>query len=100
MLSAMEWLRINEGGVVVSEGNNILASLKLPIGGLMSNENASSMADSLKLVEKAAERIGITGNHACMVLSFLSLSVIPKLRLTDRGYVSITNNTVLDLFVS
>ncbi|MCL2146240.1 MAG: adenine deaminase [Synergistaceae bacterium] len=100
ILSAMEWLRINEGGVVVSEGNDILANLQLPIGGLMSNESASSVADSLRQVEEAAASIGITGNHACMVLSFLSLSVIPKIKLTDKGYVSITENAVLDLFVS
>ena len=100
ILSAMEWLRINEGGVVVSEGENILASLKLPIGGLMSDESASSVAFSLRQVEKAAASIGIVGNHPYMVLSFLSLSVIPKLKLTDRGYINIIENTILDLFVS
>jgi adenine deaminase len=100
ILSAMEWLRINGGGIVVSEGDNILASLKLPIGGLMSDENASSVADSLRQVEEAALGIGITGNHPGMVLSFLSLSVIPELKLTDRGYINITNNSLLDLFVA
>ena len=100
ILCAMEWLRNNEGGVVVSEGDNILASLKLPIGGLMSNESASSVAASLRQVEKAAASIGIVGNHPCMVLSFLSLSVIPKLKLTDRGYINIIENAILDLFVS
>jgi len=100
ILSAMEWLRVNEGGVVATEGNNILASLKLPIGGLMSDENASSVAASLLEVEKAASSMGIAGEHPCMVLSFLSLSVIPELKLTDRGYVNITGNELLDLFVA
>jgi adenine deaminase len=100
ILNALEWLRNNEGGVVVSDGDNIIASLKLPIGGLMSNESASSVATSLQHVENAAESIGIVDNHPSMILSFLSLSVIPKLKLTDRGYINITENTVLDLFVS
>lgn len=97
IICAMNWLQENGGGVVVSRGQEIVASLKLPIGGLMCELDAATLARELEKVQQAAANLGITGAHPCMALSFLSLSVIPELKLTDRGYIAITKGGVRDL---
>ena len=71
------------------EGDQVLASLSLPVAGLMSDKPLAEVAGDLQAVDAAAAKLGITGMHPCMALSFLSLSVIPELKLTDQGYVNL-----------
>ncbi|HWR31558.1 MAG TPA: adenine deaminase C-terminal domain-containing protein [Negativicutes bacterium] len=99
ILRALSWLRENGGGFVACEGDRILASLPLPIGGLMSDANLKEVADALNEVDAAAAELGIEGAHPCMALSFLSLSVIPSLKLTDQGYVDLMQGGRQELFV-
>lgn len=90
ILYALNWLKEQGGGIVVCEGDRVLASLSLPVAGLMSDKPLAEVADGLAAVDAAAAKLGITGRHPCMALSFLSLSVIPELKLTDQGYVNLT----------
>jgi adenine deaminase len=85
ILRALTWLRENGGGLVACRPDRILAALPLPIAGLMSNTPLPEVAAALREVDAAALTLGIAGAHPCMALSFLSLSVIPSLKLTDRG---------------
>ncbi|MBQ4400889.1 MAG: adenine deaminase, partial [Synergistaceae bacterium] len=73
-------------------------SFALPIGGLMSYLPPEEVCSELSKMESAAESIGIQIQHPFMVLSFLCLSVIPELRITDLGYVDITKGGVQKLF--
>ena len=98
ILRALDWLRENGGGFVVCEGEQVLAALPLPIGGLMSDDKLETVAAALGKVDAAASDLGITGAHPCMALSFLSLSVIPSLKLTDQGYVDIGQGGRQELF--
>ena len=98
ILRALSWLRKNGGGFVACEGERVLASLPLPIGGLMSEASLREVADELKVVDAAAAELGIEGAHPCMALSFLSLSVIPSLKLTDQGYVDLAQGGRQELF--
>ena len=98
ILRALSWLRENGGGFVACEGDRILASLPLPIGGLMSDANLREVADALHAVDATAAELGIEGAHPCMALSFLSLSVIPSLKLTDQGYVDLAQGGRQKLF--
>jgi len=100
ILRALSWLRENGGGFVACEGDRVLASLPLPIGGLMSDANQREVADALNEVDAAAAELGIAGSHPCMALSFLSLSVIPSLKLTDQGYVNLMQGGRQELFIS
>lgn len=99
ILTALTWLRENGGGLVACDGQRILASLPLPEAGLMSDAPLATVAAALRQVDAAAAELGIAGAHPCMALSFLSLSVIPALKLTDQGYVDLSRGGLQDLFV-
>ena len=66
----------------------------------MSDEPLSAVADQLTAVDQAAAGLGLVGDHLCMALSFLSLSVIPSLKLTDQGYVDIGRGGRQELLIT
>lgn len=99
ILTALAWLREQGGGLVACEGERILACLPLAVAGLMSDSPLAVVAGALKMVDQAAGGLGVIGDHPCMALSFLSLSVIPSLKLTDQGYVDLARGGRQDLFV-
>ena len=68
----------------------VLAELPLPIGGLMSDRPAHVTAAGITSVTESARRhLGVTATAPFMQLSFLGLSVIPQLRITDKGLVDV-----------
>ncbi len=87
MRTAFEKLVSAGGGLVAARGNEVKAFLPLPIAGLMSPENPDEIIDGLRVVEKAATELGSEIENPFMTMSFLCLSVIPELKLTDSGYV-------------
>ena len=87
------------GGLTVAEGATIKGTLPLPIGGLMTEQSAEETADAIAELEISAAELGVKIPHPFMVLSFLCLSVIPELRITDQGYVDITKGGFRPLFV-
>jgi adenine deaminase len=80
---------IGGGQVAVDDQGAVLAELPLPIGGLMSDRPAREVADGLHRLVEAARSLGTTINAPFMHMSFLGLSVIPELRLTDKGLVDV-----------
>ncbi|MBQ3346660.1 MAG: adenine deaminase [Synergistaceae bacterium] len=98
IITALHGLAEMGGGLVVSEGGELKASFALPIGGLMSYLSPEEVCAQLAKMENAAETLGVKIPHPFMVLSFLCLSVIPELRITDLGYVDITKGGVQKLF--
>jgi adenine deaminase len=80
---------IGGGQVAVLDGR-LLAEVPLPLAGLMSDQTAELVADQLgALGAAAAEKLGVTIEEPFMQLSFIALSVIPELRLTDGGLVDV-----------
>ncbi len=77
------------GQVVVDETGRVLAELALPIGGLMSDLPAREVSDGLEELVRAASSLGTSIGAPFMHMSFLGLSVIPELRLTDQGLVDV-----------
>jgi adenine deaminase len=78
------------GGQVAVLGGKVIAEVPLPIGGLMSDQPAAAIAAQLEHLEHiAAAELGVTIDTPFMHLSFLGLSVIPELRITDRGLVDV-----------
>jgi adenine deaminase len=76
---------IGGGQVAVLDGL-VLAEVALPLAGLMSDRPASEVAEQLHVLGAAAEdALGVTVEEPFMQLSFIALSVIPELRLTDGG---------------
>ena len=65
----------------------------------MSYLDAEEVSSELTKMEESAEAVGVSMPHPFMVLSFLCLSVIPELRITDLGYVDISKGGKRSLFV-
>jgi adenine deaminase len=78
------------GGQVAVLNGKVIAEVPLPIGGLMSDKPAAAVAAAVEHLEHiAADELGVTIGTPFMHLSFLGLSVIPELRITDRGLVDV-----------
>ena len=99
IITALHALADMGGGLTCTLGDEVKASFALPIGGLMSTLDAEEVCDNLTHMEDTAKALGVNIPHPFMVLSFLCLSVIPELRITDLGYVDITKGGKQNIFV-
>jgi adenine deaminase len=89
ILKAIEEINRLQGGLLVCANLEILASLPLPIAGLLSPEPLDVVVSQHEKVEKAAASLGNLPPAPFSILSFLALPVIPELRLTDLGLVDV-----------
>ncbi|HET8841487.1 MAG TPA: adenine deaminase C-terminal domain-containing protein, partial [Ktedonobacteraceae bacterium] len=85
------------GGFACVVDGEVRASVPLPLGGLVSPLPAAELVEQLVKLDSAAAELGCTLEHPCMTLSFLSLSVIPSLKLTDQGLIDVETFTLLPL---
>lgn len=96
MLTAIRELERIEGGFAIAAGGEVLASLALPIGGLMTPQDARTVAEENAWLTQTARRLGVNEEYdPLMTLAFLSLPVIPALKLTDRGLVDVLSGKIL-----
>lgn len=79
----------HSGGLAVVADGRILASLPLPIAGLMSVCEAQEVAAGFSSLLHAAKGLGVLVEDPFMLMSFLSLPVIPHLKMTDIGLVDV-----------
>jgi adenine deaminase len=77
------------GGVVIAEGGRVVEELPLPVAGLMSDRPLAEVNERLRSMERRLNTMGVTMASPFMTLSFLALSVIPELKITDRGLVDV-----------
>ena len=83
---AVNRIRELRGGLTVAEGGRILAELPLPVAGLLTDAPLQQVNDALENCKRHAFALGANpGIDPFMTLSFMSLPVIPSLRLTTRG---------------
>jgi adenine deaminase len=75
------------GGQVAVAGGRVVAELPCPIGGLISDLPAEDVAAAGRRLERAARDLGSGLDAAFMMMSFLALSVVPELKITDLGLV-------------
>lgn len=93
---AVNRLREIDGGMVVVRDGKIAAELSLPIAGLMCELSDEEVDSSLEILKKAARNIGVSdGIDPFMTLSFASLPVIPKLRLTTFGVFDVESFSLI-----
>ncbi len=78
-----------QGGLVAMRDERVLAELTLPFAGLMSTRPAEEVSQIEEQLSTAARSIGCILSSPFMVMSFLSLAVIPEVRLTDKGIVDV-----------
>lgn len=97
MALAAEHLREIGGGVAVYVRGKLGADVPLPIAGLMSDKRAEEVADEAKALIGAMAECGCSLNNAYMQLSLLGLTVIPELRISNRGIVDVLGQSVVSL---
>ncbi|MBX3574773.1 MAG: adenine deaminase [Mesorhizobium sp.] len=99
MAAAVNRLSEIGGGATVYSGGKELATVELPIAGLMSDERAEIVAEKAERLKQAMIDCGCTLNNAFMQHSLLALVVIPELRISDVGLVDVRTFEKVDLFV-
>ncbi|MCQ2530553.1 MAG: adenine deaminase [Lachnospiraceae bacterium] len=87
MEAAVNALQKQEGGAVLVKDGQVIESMPLPIAGLMSDQSGEWVNERLTQIHKTAhEVLGINEDvEPVMTLTFMSLAVIPEIRLTDMG---------------
>lgn len=89
MQRAVQRLAEIGGGIVVVEGRGVRAELPLPIAGLLSDAPLQTVLEQSRACAEAARALGCTLPAPFQTMSFLALSVIPSLKITDRGLVDV-----------
>ena len=97
--AAIEALVEMRGGQVAIVDGKIFSSLPLPIAGLVSDQPLEAVIEKIAELNAAAAKLGSTLEAPFMTLSFLSLSPIPELKLTDQGLVDSANLKLTSLIV-
>ena len=98
ILKAVEVIQAMGGGLVAVSEGKVLASLPLPIAGLMSEASVAQVNLQLAALLRAAKTLGCKIPDPFMTLSFLSLPVIPELKITDKGLVDVNQFKFVPLF--
>ena len=87
------------GGLAVARGEEVVALLPLPIAGLMSADPVERVRERMDELLAAARDLGATVHDPFMAMSFLTLEVIPALKITDLGLVDVERFEPVPLFV-
>jgi adenine deaminase len=85
-----------QGGIAVVADGKVLGSLQLSIGGLMSAEPLETVSDKLQNLKRLTAGLGAKLPDSFATLSFMSLPVIPELRLTDLGLVDVIQFKIVE----
>jgi adenine deaminase len=87
----------NEGGLAIALDGKILADLPLPIAGLMSILSLEETEQRLEALKRISHELGISEDiDAFMTLAFVSLPVIPQLRISTHGVIDVKHQKVID----
>lgn len=100
MAIAANRIRAMGGGSIVVADGEILAEMPLPIAGLMTDIPAAEIAAQNEAVRRAVYRLGVPQNiEPFMTMAFVSLSVIPSLKMTTHGLVDVNHQQLVPLFI-
>jgi adenine deaminase len=98
MAAAANRLRDIGGGQVAVAGGEVLAEVPCPIGGLLSDRPVEEVAAAAHRMEEVARTtLGASLPSPFMAMSFMALSVVPELKLTDRGLIDVTRAELVPL---
>jgi adenine deaminase len=100
MMAAARAIAEMGGGLVVTDGEQVVAALPLPVAGVMSDRPITEVRRDYDALIAAARRQGSELHDPFMTMSFKALEVIPKLKLTDKGLVDVEQFQIVELFVA
>lgn len=98
MMLAANHIIQTQGGYCVVNNGEILASIELPIGGIVSEERIDIFGEKLKKVRNALKGLGYKHNNEIMSFSTLSLPVSPSIKITDKGLIRVKTQEIVPLF--
>ena len=98
--AAFNHLRKIKGGLVATRQGKVMGDLPLPIAGLISDQPYEKVLENIEFLGRQVKLLGAEHHSPFMILSFLSLSPIPLLKITDRGLIDVSKFEVVDLFVN
>ena len=98
MRAAVRAVKDLGGGLVAVLDGNVIASVPLPIGGLMSDQPVEVVRAQMDTLLERVKELGSPHHDPFMHLGFLALEVIPKLKLTDQGLVDVEKFDFVDLW--
>ncbi|MBM4347381.1 MAG: adenine deaminase [Deltaproteobacteria bacterium] len=98
MLKVVETIKKMGGGLAVVSEGKVMADLPLPIAGLMAEVSVPEVHRSLEKLHRAAKSLGCQLSDPFITLSFLSLPVIPELKITDKGLVDVNQFKIVPVF--
>jgi adenine deaminase len=85
------------GGIVVVDSGRVVAECPLPVAGLLSDQPLDVVVEQSRACNDAAQALGWVGATPFLTLAFLALSVIPSLKLSDRGLVDVDRFEIVPL---
>jgi adenine deaminase len=100
MARAVQRIAETGGGIVVIESRGVQAELPLPVAGLLSDAPLAEVVEASEACLDAARELGCTYPSPFQTMSFLALSVIPSLKITDRGLVDVDRFELVPLAVN
>ncbi len=95
--AAMELIN-SQGGKVIVKDITVLEHLALPIAGLMSDQSIEDVITKVNNLVSHAKKLGCKLDDPFMTMAFLSLPVIPDLKITDKGLIDVNKFSVTSLF--
>jgi len=98
IVSAINQIIDSKGGILVCDRNKTIL-LPLPVGGLMSDEDGATIAQQYEAADRMVKDLGSQLKAPFMTVAFMSLLVIPKLKLTDKGLFDGRNYCFTELMV-
>ncbi len=97
MATAVNEVARLHGGCSVARGKEVLGSMALVIGGLMSDKGAEEVMKEISDLNKVAQSLGCPMSAPFMALSFISLPTVPELGLTDKGLIDVLSHRIIDV---
>lgn len=99
MKKALSWVLTQKGGMCTVSSGKILASVHLPVGGILSEAPMEELARDVRSVQQALRKLGIDHTNPIMSMCTLTLPVSPELKITDKGLVHVPESRRVSLFM-
>ena len=96
-VAAIELVKSQGGKIVVNNGE-VVSKLPLPIAGLMSDQPFETVLKQCHDLKEGVKKIGCNLEDPFMTMAFLSLSVIPDIKITDKGVFDVNEFKFIDIF--
>jgi len=100
MYKAVQKIDELQGGIVIAKQGEIINYLPLEIAGLMSKKSIPETAKKLEQMKRIISSMGVVHRNPFMTLSFMALTVIPSLKITDQGLFDVEENKFVKVGVN